>query len=75
VILRNMLPAADFVQAIQNVQVGREPAMMGPYYPVGRYYSTTAAFERLGCHPPSSAKPHSAKKKPAHKRKRKAHRR
>jgi hypothetical protein len=73
VILRNMLPSPDFAQAIQNVQVGHERAMMGPYYPVGRYYSTTAAFERLGCHPPSRATPHRAKKKPARRRKRKAH--
>ena len=50
VILRNMLPSPRFAQAIQNVKVGHERAAMGPYYPVGRYYKTTTAFERLGCH-------------------------
>jgi hypothetical protein len=53
-ILRNMLPAASFRRAIQNVQVGHERQTMGPYYPIGRYYATTAAFERLGCHRPRS---------------------
>jgi hypothetical protein len=48
-ILRNMLPSAGFKQAIQNVAVGREKAQMGSYYPVGRYYETTADFEKLGC--------------------------
>jgi hypothetical protein len=51
VILRNMLPSPRFAQAIQNVQVSHEQATMGPYYPRGRYYATTAAFEHLGCHP------------------------
>ena len=50
VILRNMLPSPRFRQAIQNVHVGHERATMGAYYPLGRYYKTTAAFERLGCH-------------------------
>jgi hypothetical protein len=50
VILRNMLPSARFRQAIQNVSVGHERATMGAYYPAGRYYKTTAAFQRLGCH-------------------------
>lgn len=50
VILRNMLPSAHFAPAIQNVQPGHERATMGRYYPVGRYYKTTAAFERRGCH-------------------------
>jgi hypothetical protein len=68
-----MLPSPHFAQAIQNVQVGHERATMGPYYPVGRYYSTTAAFERLGCHPPSRAAPDRANEKPARERKRKTH--
>jgi hypothetical protein len=51
-ILRNMLPAASFRPAIQNVQVGHERQTMGAYYPIGRYYATTAGFERLGCHRP-----------------------
>jgi hypothetical protein len=72
VILRNMLPSSQFAQAIQNVQVGQEQAVMGPYYPVGRYYSTTSAFEHLGCHPPSRTTPDRAKKKPAHRRHRRA---
>ncbi len=50
VILRNMLPSPHFAQAIQNVDVGHERAEMGPYYPLGRYYKTTADFEHLGCH-------------------------
>lgn len=62
-ILRNMLPAASFAQAIQNVQVGHERATMGPYYPAGRYYSTTSSFERLGCHRAGAAKPHHVKAK------------
>jgi hypothetical protein len=49
VILRNMLASPGFKQAIQNVQPGREKSTMRRYYPNGRYYRTTAAFERLGC--------------------------
>jgi hypothetical protein len=49
-ILRNMLPAAGFSHAIQNAQLGTEEQTMGDYYPRGRYYATTADFERLGCH-------------------------
>jgi hypothetical protein len=50
VILRNMLPSVRFKQAIQNAQPRHERATIGRYYPVGRYYKTTAAFERRGCH-------------------------
>jgi hypothetical protein len=53
VIMRNMVPAAGFKQAIQNVTPGNEQATMGAYYPVGRYYQTTAEFERLGCPKPT----------------------
>lgn len=64
-LMRNMLPSPGFTQAIQNVQVGHEQQDMGAYYPAGRYYSTTAAFEATGCHPspPSSSPP--AARKPA----------
>jgi hypothetical protein len=48
VILRNMLPAPDFTNAIQNSKQGTELQTMGPYYPVGRYY-TVSAFEATGC--------------------------
>ena len=53
VIMRNMLPAPGFAQAIQNVQPGHEQAQMGPYFPLSRYYQTKNDFERLGC--PASA--------------------
>jgi hypothetical protein len=48
-IMRNMLPAASFAQAIQNAQPGTEQQTMGAYYPRGKYYATTADFEALGC--------------------------
>jgi hypothetical protein len=48
VILRHLLPAPDFAEAIQNVEFGREVEMMGAYYPHGAYMSA-AEFERLGC--------------------------
>lgn len=53
-IMRNMLPATDFAQAIQNVTAGRERSTMGDYYPVGRYYTTANEFERTGCHAPAT---------------------
>jgi len=48
-LLRNMLAAPGFAEAIQNIAVGKEAAGMGAYYPRGTYYRTTAEFERLGC--------------------------
>jgi hypothetical protein len=48
-ILRNMLPAPTFAQAIQNIKPGAEEQGMGDYYPRGTYYATTADFEKLGC--------------------------
>lgn len=48
-ILRNMLPAPDFSNAVQRARPGTERATMGDYYPVGRYYATVADFERSGC--------------------------
>ena len=48
VILRHLLPAPGFAQAIQNVEFGREIEMMGEYYPLGSYMSA-ADFERTGC--------------------------
>jgi hypothetical protein len=49
VILRNMLPAPDFANAIQRATQGTEPQTLGPYYPVGRYYGQRSAFEATGC--------------------------
>ena len=49
-IYRHMLPAPTFKRAIQNVpQPGAERAVMGGYYPKGRYLKSRAAFERRGC--------------------------
>jgi len=48
-ILRNMLPDPSFAQAIQNTEPGTEEQTMGSYYPRGKYYATTADYERLGC--------------------------
>jgi hypothetical protein len=47
-IMRNMLPAAGFKQAVQNAERGKEKQTLGPYYPVGTY-SSKAAFEQRGC--------------------------
>ena len=48
-LMRNMLPAADFNQAIQNTSVpGDEAAVLGEYYPSIEYF-TKAEFEALGC--------------------------
>lgn len=48
VILRNMLPAGDFAQAIQNVsETGSPEPVMGPYFPE-TVYCTTATFEAGG---------------------------
>ena len=50
-ILRNMLPAADFGQAVQRVQrPGTEPDVMGAHFPATGY-GTKAGFERRGCSP------------------------
>jgi hypothetical protein len=51
-IMRNMLPATSFAQAIQNVQKpGTEPQVMGGYFPSSAY-SSKSQFEGRGC--PSS---------------------
>ena len=48
-ILRNMLPSASFHHAIQDTTTpGDEHAVLGPYYPVGKY-TTKAAFQKHGC--------------------------
>lgn len=50
-LVRNMLPASDFTQAIQNVEVaGDEKQIMGEYLPKGKYF-TRSDFEGLGCSP------------------------
>lgn len=47
--LRNMLPAPEFQQAVQNTRSpGDEAAVMGPYLPQTRY-SSREQFEALGC--------------------------
>lgn len=49
IIIRNMLPASNFQNAIQNTKTpGDESAVMGEYLPQARYY-TKAEFEALGC--------------------------
>jgi hypothetical protein len=47
-IMRNMLPADGFANAVQRATPGTEEAVLGPYYPRGTYYSK-AAFEAIGC--------------------------
>ena len=47
-LMRNMLPAPSFAQAIQHAQIGTEQQTMGPYYPATTYMST-AAFASRGC--------------------------
>lgn len=48
-IMRNMLPAANFEQAIQNTSVpGDEAAVLGEFLPNVEYF-TKAEFEALGC--------------------------
>ena len=50
-LLRNMLPADDFEEAIQNTSVaGDEAEVMGEYLPRASYMSR-AEFEGLGCDP------------------------
>ena len=53
VILRNMLPAPDFANAIQNATQGTESQTMGPYYPMGRYFAHVSEFEHTGCNTPT----------------------
>jgi hypothetical protein len=52
-ILRNMLPAPNFAQAIQNAKQGTEQQTMGAYYPRGTYFQRSSDLEKLGCHPPA----------------------
>ena len=52
VYMRFMAPSPSFAQAPQNVKTpGTEARVMGPYFPTSRY-TTTAAFEKRGCHKP-----------------------
>jgi hypothetical protein len=48
-ILRNMLPAPEFANAIQNAAQGTELQTMGAFYPVGQYYARVSDFEQTGC--------------------------
>lgn len=53
-ILRNMLPAVDFDQTIQNTETaGDEAEVLGEYMPKATYMSK-AEFEALGCEPYTS---------------------
>jgi hypothetical protein len=48
--MRFMAPDSSWRQAPQKVTTpGTEVKVMGPYFPRSRY-TTTAAFEKLGCH-------------------------
>ena len=49
--VRNILPASDFTQAIQDTSVsGDEAEILGEFLPKGQYFSR-AEFEALGCNP------------------------
>jgi hypothetical protein len=52
-IVRHMLPAPDFQNAIQRIPRettdGEIKSILGPYYPTGHYVSDRAAFEAEGC--------------------------
>jgi len=46
IILRNMVPAPTFTQAIQDVPAqGQEQATLGPYYPQGYYFDHASNFD------------------------------
>lgn len=48
-LVRNMLPSPSFHHAIQDTTTpGDEKAVLGQYYPVGKY-TTKAAFQKHGC--------------------------
>jgi hypothetical protein len=54
--MRFMAANPSFKQAPQKVKTpGTEARVMGPYFPRS-HYTTTAAFERLGCHKPGRGK-------------------
>lgn len=56
-ILRHMLPRADFAQALQRVdKPGREADVVGEYLPLGKH-QTTADVERRGCVAPAGPEP------------------
>ncbi len=49
-LMRNMLPSSSFAQAIQRIEIGKEQAQMGAYYPRAAYYATPGDAERaVGC--------------------------
>lgn len=52
--MRNMLPRADFTQAVQDATYGTEKQTLGDYYPVGTYFASAQAFnQKVGCNPTS----------------------
>ncbi len=54
--MRFMAPNPSWAAAPQKVKTpGTEAKVMGPYFPRSRY-TTTAAFEKQGCHKPRSKK-------------------
>lgn len=49
-IYRNMLPAAEFTESIQNAEPDHEADTMGDYLPVSRYFADAASYDReVGC--------------------------
>src|SRR4051812_37227736 len=56
-IYRNMLPAADFAEAIQRAKPDHEVETMGEYFPRSLYLAGKAAFEQRGCSYAAAAPP------------------
>jgi hypothetical protein len=73
-IYRHMLPDSGFTQSIQRAQFDHEPATMGDYFPVARYYATKADFERLGCAGASAVRPAALRRARLHHRHTRRHR-
>lgn len=54
--IRNILPSPDFTNSTSDIKdIGDEQRALGPYYPSGTYYATSADAEKLGCNPPQAA--------------------
>jgi len=54
-IFRHMLPRAGFAQSIQAAKPGAEAATMGDGYPVSRYVSDAATYDKEPCASPALA--------------------
>lgn len=49
-IYRNMLPAKDFAESVQNTTPDEEADTMGEYFPRSRYFADSASYDReIGC--------------------------